>query len=156
MTKDAHDEQRPGRYDHQLACLLTHTPSAALGAIVVHASVRLVEASEFRRLAAFRRREFLLALGCGVGVLALGILYGVLLAVALSVAELLTRVARPHDAVEGMVPGLAGMHDIDDYPNARTIPGLLIYRYDGRLHQQSPHPLTERQTRVCEQGPHAE
>lgn len=52
---------------------------------------------------------------------------------ALSVAELLARVARPHDAVEGVVPGLAGMHDIDDYPSAHTIPGLLIYRYDSPL-----------------------
>ncbi|MFK0234765.1 SulP family inorganic anion transporter [Streptomyces vinaceus] len=116
-----------------LGPLLAHTPSAALGAIVVYAAVRLIEVGEFRRLAAFRRREFLLALGCGLGVLALGILYGVLLAVALSVAELLTRVARPHDAVEGIVPGLAGMHDVDDYPSARTVPGLLIYRYDSPL-----------------------
>ncbi|GHI85977.1 SulP family inorganic anion transporter [Streptomyces xanthophaeus] len=116
-----------------LGPLLAHTPSAVLGAIVVYAAVRLVEVSEFRRLAAFRRRELLLAVGCLVGVLALGILYGVLVAVALSVAELLARVARPHDAVEGMVPGLAGMHDVDDYPTARTVPGLLIYRYDSPL-----------------------
>ena len=54
-------------------------------------------------------------------------------AVALSVAELLRRVARPHDAVQGIVPGLAGMHDVDDYPQARTIPGLLVYRYDSPL-----------------------
>ncbi len=56
-----------------------------------------------------------------------------LVAVALSVIDLLARVARPHDAVLGIVPGLAGMHDIDDYPTARTIPGLLIYRYDSPL-----------------------
>ncbi|WP_405833449.1 SulP family inorganic anion transporter [Streptomyces sp. NBC_00105] len=116
-----------------LGPLLAHTPSAVLGAIVVYAAVRLIEVGEFRRLAAFRRRELLLALGCLVGVLALGILYGVLVAVALSVVELLARVARPHDAVEGMVPGLAGMHDVDDYPTARTIQGLLIYRYDSPL-----------------------
>ncbi|MFI1148086.1 SulP family inorganic anion transporter [Streptomyces sp. NPDC020817] len=116
-----------------LGPLLTRTPTAVLGAIVVYAAVRLVELSEFRRLAAFRRRELLLALGCTLGVLTLGILYGVLVAVALSVAELLARVARPHDAVEGVVPGLAGMHDIDDYPSAHTIPGLLIYRYDSPL-----------------------
>ena len=48
-------------------------------------------------------------------------------------AELLTRVARPHDAIEGVVPGVAGMHDVDDYPQARTIPGLLVYRYDSPL-----------------------
>ncbi|MFI5642922.1 SulP family inorganic anion transporter [Streptomyces goshikiensis] len=116
-----------------LGPLLAHTPSAVLGAIVVYAAVRLVEVGEFRRLASFRRRELLLALGCLLGVVTLGILYGVLVAVALSVVELLARVARPHDAVEGMVPGLAGMHDVDDYPTARTVPGLVIYRYDSPL-----------------------
>jgi sulfate permease, SulP family len=42
-------------------------------------------------------------------------------------------VARPHDAILGFVPGVAGMHDIDDYPQARTIPGLVVYRYDSPL-----------------------
>ncbi|MDX2547265.1 SulP family inorganic anion transporter [Streptomyces sp. WI04-05B] len=116
-----------------LSPLLTHTPSAVLGALVVYAAVRMIDLAGFRRLASFRRRELLLALGCLVGVLALDILYGVIVAVGLSVAELLTRVARPHDAVEGLVPGVAGMHDIDDYPQARTIPGLLVYRYDSPL-----------------------
>lgn len=116
-----------------LSPLLAHTPSTVLGALVVYAGVRMMDLAGFRRLAAFRRRELLLALGCLVGVLTLDILYGVLVAVGLSVAELLTRVARPHDAVEGLVPGLAGMHDVDDYPQARTVPGLLVYRYDSPL-----------------------
>jgi len=42
-------------------------------------------------------------------------------------------VARPHDAILGRVPGLAGMHDVDDYDKARTIPGLVVYRYDSPL-----------------------
>lgn len=113
--------------------LLTHFPTAALGAIVVYAAVRLIDVAEFRRLAAFRRSEFLLALGSVAGVLIFDILYGVLLAVALSVAEMLVRVARPHDAILGLVPGLAGMHDVDDYPEARTVPGLIVYRYDSPL-----------------------
>jgi high affinity sulfate transporter 1 len=116
-----------------LSPLLTRTPSAVLGALVVYAAARMIDFAGFRRLASFRRRELLLALGCLVGVLALDILYGVIVAVGLSVAELLTRVARPHDAVEGLVPGMAGMHDVDDYPQARTIPGLLVYRYDSPL-----------------------
>ncbi|WP_367326381.1 SulP family inorganic anion transporter [Streptomyces sp. HUAS ZL42] len=116
-----------------LSPLLTHTPRAVLGALVVYAAVRMIDLSGFRRLATFRRRELLLALGCLAGVLALDLLYGVLVAVGLSVAELLSRVARPHDAVEGLVPGVAGMHDVDDYPTARTIPGLLVYRYDSPL-----------------------
>ncbi|MEU6144539.1 sulfate permease [Streptomyces sp. NPDC047081] len=116
-----------------LSPLLTRTPSAVLGALVVYAAVRMIDLAGFRRLASFRRRELLLALGCLAGVLALDILYGVLVAVGMSVAELLSRVARPHDAVEGLVPGVAGMHDVDDYPQARTIPGLLVYRYDSPL-----------------------
>ncbi|MFJ8061952.1 SulP family inorganic anion transporter [Streptomyces sp. NPDC096142] len=116
-----------------LSPLLSRTPSAVLGALVVYAAVRMIDLTGFHRLAAFRRRELLLALGCLTGVLALDILYGVIVAVGLSVAELLTRVARPHDAVEGLVPGLAGMHDVDDYPQARTVPGLLVYRYDSPL-----------------------
>ncbi|MFJ5032476.1 SulP family inorganic anion transporter [Streptomyces sp. NPDC088560] len=116
-----------------LSPLLTRTPAAVLGALVVYAAARMIDLVGFRRLASFRRRELLLALGCLAGVLALDILYGVLVAVGLSVAELLTRVARPHDAIEGLVPGVAGMHDVDDYPQARTIPGLLVYRYDSPL-----------------------
>ncbi|MFF7051674.1 SulP family inorganic anion transporter [Streptomyces griseorubiginosus] len=116
-----------------LSPLLTRMPSAVLGALVVYAAVRMIDLAGFGRLAAFRRRELLLALGCLAGVLALDILYGVLVAVGLSVVELLSRVARPHDAIEGLVPGVAGMHDVDDYPTARTIPGLLVYRYDSPL-----------------------
>ncbi|MFI9833302.1 SulP family inorganic anion transporter [Streptomyces sp. NPDC051913] len=116
-----------------LSPLLTRTPSAVLGALVAYAAVRMMDLAGFARLASFRRRELLLALGCLVGVLTLDLLYGVLVAVGLSVAELLSRVARPHDAIEGLVPGVAGMHDVDDYPDARTVPGLLVYRYDSPL-----------------------
>jgi sulfate permease, SulP family len=35
--------------------------------------------------------------------------------------------------VLGIVPGLAGMHDVDDYPSAQVVPGLMIYRYDSPL-----------------------
>ena len=58
---------------------------------------------------------------------------GVLVAIGLSVFDLMRRVARPHDAVEGFVPDLAGMHDIDDYPTATVVPGLVVYRYDSPL-----------------------
>ena len=113
--------------------VLAHFPDAALGALVIFAAVRLIDVTLVRRLAAFRRREFLIALVACVGVLVFNILYGVLIAVGISVAELLVRVARPHDAILGQVPGLAGMHDVDDYPDAHTIPGLVVYRYDAPL-----------------------
>jgi high affinity sulfate transporter 1 len=113
--------------------LLGQFPTAALGAIIIYAAVRLIDLPEFRRLAAFRRTEFVLAIASCVGVLVFNILYGVLLAIGLSVAEMLARVARPHDAIQGIVPGLAGMHDVDDYPEASLIPGLIVYRYDSPL-----------------------
>jgi high affinity sulfate transporter 1 len=113
--------------------LLRHFPTAALAAIVVFAAVRLVDLREFRRLGRFRRSELGLALATSAAVLVVGILYGVLIAVGLSVLDVFRRVARPHDAVLGSVPGLAGLHDVDDYPQATTVPGLVVYRYDAPL-----------------------
>lgn len=113
--------------------VLAAFPTAALGAVVVYAAVRLVDVAELRRFATFRRSELLLALGTTAAVLVVGVLLGVLVAIGLSILDLLRRVARPHDAVEGFVPGLAGMHDIDDYASAEVVPGLLVYRYDSPL-----------------------
>jgi sulfate permease, SulP family len=113
--------------------LLAWFPKAALAAIVIYAATRLIDLQAFRRLVAFRRGELVIAISALAGVLAVGILNGVLIAIAVSVAELLLRVARPHDAILGLVPGLAGMHDVDDYPQAHTIPGLVVYRYDAPL-----------------------
>jgi len=113
--------------------VLAHFPAAALGAIVIYAAIRLIDVTAFRRLLAFRRAELGIALATCAGVLVFNILYGVLVAIGLSVADLLVRVARPHDAVLGRVRGLAGMHDVDDYPGAQTIPGLVVYRYDAPL-----------------------
>ena len=113
--------------------VLARFPTAALGAIVIYAALRLIDVTAFRRLLRFRRTELLIAVSACVGVLAFNILYGVLVAIGLSVTDLLVRVARPHDAIQGLVPGLAGMHDVDDYPEARTVPGLVVYRYDAPL-----------------------
>lgn len=113
--------------------LLAIFPSAALGALVVWAAIRLIDVAAFRRLARFRGSELLLAVATVAGVLLFDILYGVLFAVGASLADLLRRVARPHDGVLGEVPGVAGMHDVDDYPNAVQVPGLVVYRYDSPL-----------------------
>lgn len=113
--------------------LLEMVPAAALGAVVVYAATKIVSLGEFRRFARFRMSELVIALVTLVAVLAVGVLWGVLVAIGLSVLDLLRRVARPHDAVEGFVPGLAGMHDVDDYPQAEVVPGLMVYRYDSPL-----------------------
>ncbi|PZF86130.1 SulP family inorganic anion transporter [Jiangella anatolica] len=113
--------------------VLAAFPLAALAAVVVYAATRLVDVAELVRFARFRRSELLLALATTAGVLVLDVLLGIVVAIALSVLDLLRRVARPHDAIQGIVPSLAGMHDVDDYPSAEVIPGLLVYRYDSPL-----------------------
>ncbi|QXV56461.1 SulP family inorganic anion transporter [Amycolatopsis sp. TNS106] len=113
--------------------LLAGFPKAALAAIVVYAALKLIDPREFRRIARFRRSEFVLAVSTLLAVVALGVLYGVLAAVGLSILDLLRRLARPHGAVLGFVPGVPGMHDVGDYPHATTEPGLVIYRYDAPL-----------------------
>jgi sulfate permease, SulP family len=113
--------------------VLAAFPLAALAAVVVFAALLLIDLAELRRIARFRRSEIVLAVATTAAVLAVGVLYGIAVAIALSVLDLLRRIARPHDAVLGFVPGLAGMHDIDDYEGGRELPGLLIYRYDSPL-----------------------
>jgi SulP family sulfate permease len=106
---------------------------AGLAAVVVYAATRLVDVRELVRFGRFRTSVLVLALATTVSVLILDVLLGIVAAIALSVLDLLRRVARPHDAVLGIVPGMAGMHDVDDYPSARVVPGLMIYRYDSPL-----------------------
>jgi len=113
--------------------LLATFPKAALGALVIFAAVRLIDIGELRRIGHFRRSELLLAVMTTIAVLGVGILLGVLVAVALSVIDLLRRLAHPHDGILGYVPGIAGMHDVDDYPSGRQVPGLVVYRYDAPL-----------------------
>ncbi len=113
--------------------LLAAFPSAALGAVVVYAAVRLVDVGELRRIARFRWTELFLALATTVAVLVLGVLGGVLVALSLSLLDLLYRVSRPHDGILGFVPGVAGMHDIADYAGASLVTGLVVYRYDSPL-----------------------
>lgn len=113
--------------------LLEDFPNAALGALVIFAAIKLIEVPEFRSLARFRRTELGIALATTAGVLLTDILIGVVIAIGLSVVDLLARIARPHDAVLGRVPQRAGWHDVEDWEGATTIDGLVIYRYDAPL-----------------------
>jgi MFS superfamily sulfate permease-like transporter len=113
--------------------VLASFPLPALGALVIYAALRLIDTDEYVKLARFRRTEMWLAIITGVGVLLIGVLPGIAVAVTLSVLDMLRRIARPGDAVLGYVPGLMGMHDTADYPGSSTLPGLVAYRYDAPL-----------------------
>ncbi|MFF0341462.1 SulP family inorganic anion transporter [Kribbella sp. NPDC004875] len=133
--------------------LLATFPIPALGALVVYAALRLIDLAEFRRIASFRRSELVLAAATTIGVVALDVLNGVLVAVGLSVLDVLRRVARPHDGILGYVPGIAGMHDIDDYPDARPVPGLVVYRYDSPLFFANAENFHRRALKAVDDAP---
>ena len=116
-----------------LGFLLESFPLAALSGLIIFAALQLIDIRGFRRLWAFRRREFALAFVTAIGVLVFGLLYGIVIAVAVSVVDLLSRVARPHAAVLGTVDGVPGWHSVTDYPEAVQEPGLVVFRYDSPL-----------------------
>ena len=109
-----------------LACL----PTTALAAIIVVATVGFFDIAAIRNLWSASTRELLFSLATTAGVLIYGVLPGVFLAVVLSLLWLLSVSSRPHDAILGQPPGVEGFHDLKDYPEATTTPGLLIYRFD--------------------------
>ncbi len=113
--------------------MLESFPQPALGGLVIYAGVRLVDIGEIRHIVAFRHSEAVIMTAAFAGVVVFDLLIGIAVAVALSVADLFRRIARAHDAILGRVPGIAGLHDIDDYPEATTVPGLVVYRYDAPL-----------------------
>ncbi|CAN7574189.1 SulP family inorganic anion transporter [Terrabacter sp. LjRoot27] len=127
-------------------------PTAALGAVVVYAAIRLVDIAEMRRIGAFRRSELVLALATTVAVLLFGVLPGIGVAIALSVLDLLRRIVHPHDGVLGYVPDVAGMHDIDDHPNAVQVPGLVVYRYDSPLFFANSDDFASRALQVVDEA----
>jgi high affinity sulfate transporter 1 len=112
---------------------LGYVPIAALAAVIMVSAVGLFDFAELRSLYEISSRELLLSVGTTLGVLILGVLPGVLLAVALSLFWLLTVASRPHDGVLGRVKGIKGFHNIADFPEATTIPGLILYRFEANL-----------------------
>ncbi len=113
--------------------VIAEVPTAALAGVIVYAALTLVRPAEWASLLRFRLSEFAIAAACAVSVVLFGILTGVIIAIALSIAEFMARLARPHDGVLGFVPNYAGMHDIDDYESTVTIPGMVAFRYDAPL-----------------------
>lgn len=113
--------------------LLTNLPQAALGAIVIAACVSLVEVRGVWRLYKLRREEFVLSMVCFLGVVLLGVIQGIFIAVGLALIAFIWRAWQPYDAVLGHVDGLKSYHDISRYPEAKCIEGLVLFRWDAPL-----------------------
>ena len=116
-----------------LSGVLSHLPNSCLAGIILYAAWTLIDRPGWKALRRMRVGEVLVALACALGVVVFGILPGIGIAIGLSIIELLLRLSRPHEGILGFVPGMAGMHDVDDYPDAEQLPGLVVYRYDSPL-----------------------
>jgi MFS superfamily sulfate permease-like transporter len=113
--------------------LLQHLPTAALAAVVIAAAIGLFEVTDLKRIYRIQQWEFWLSMACFVGVAVLGVIPGIGLAIAIAIAEFLWDGWRPHFAVLGRAHGVKGYHDITRYPDARRIPGLVLFRWDAPL-----------------------
>ena len=113
--------------------LLQHLPSSALAAVVIASAIGLIEIADLGRIFRIQRWEFWLSIVCTVGVAVFGAIPGIGLAIVIAVIEFLWDGWRPYSAVLGRAEGLEGYHDIKRYPDARLIPGLVLFRWDAPL-----------------------
>ena len=113
--------------------LMQHLPNSALAAVVIAAALGLFEFTDLKRIFHMQQWEFWLSFTCFVGVAVFGAIPGICIAVAIAVIEFLWDGWRPHHAVLGRVDGTRGYHDVQRYPQARRIPGLVLFRWDAPL-----------------------
>ena len=113
--------------------LLEDLPSTALAAVVIASAIGLFEIDDLRRIYRIQQWEFWLSMVCFAGVAVLGAIPGIGLAIVIAVIEFLWDGWRPHSAVLGRAEGVKGYHDIERYPKARRIPGLVLFRWDAPL-----------------------
>ncbi|WP_070332009.1 SulP family inorganic anion transporter [Pseudomonas aeruginosa] len=108
-------------------------PMPALGAVLLLAGWRLIDVQALKGFWKLSRFEFSLCLLTTVGVLSVGVLPGIFVAVSIAVLRLLYYTYRPSDAVLGWMHGIDGQVELAKYPQATTLPGLVIYRFDAPL-----------------------
>jgi MFS superfamily sulfate permease-like transporter len=112
---------------------ISYLPKAVLGAVIVSAALGLVDSEAWRGVWTVNRVEAAIAGVTLVGVVAVGVLEALILAVALTILDAVLRSARPHDAVLGWVERLGRYTDVSFHPSARITPGVVVYRLDDRL-----------------------
>jgi high affinity sulfate transporter 1 len=112
---------------------LSTLPIATLAAVVMAAVLSLADVGAMKRLVRSRPGELALSVVALVGVVALGVLWGVGIAVGMSLLAFVQRAWRPDSATLVRVPGRKGYHDRRRHPDGTTMPGLLIYRFGAPL-----------------------
>lgn len=110
-----------------------YLPDAALGAVVIVAATSLIDVSGLVRMWHMSRVEFGLAAAAFLGVALVGVLQGILVAIALSFFAVVARAWQPYRTELVRTSDRPGFHDIDRHPDGERIPGLLLVRFDAPL-----------------------
>jgi high affinity sulfate transporter 1 len=113
--------------------ILSALPDPTLAALVIAASLTLVDTHRMLRLRHQRRADFLVALAAFLGVALLGVLPGILIAVLISIGDVFRRIWMPSRSMLGRSEGLPGLHDVATHPGARVLPTCPVYRFDAPL-----------------------
>lgn len=113
--------------------LLRNLPNSSLAAVVITAAIGLFEFNDLKRIFRIQRWEFWLSIVCFLGVAVFGAIPGIGIAIVIAIIEFLWDGWRPHYAVLGRAEGIRGYHDIKRYPDARLVPGLVLFRWDAPL-----------------------
>jgi high affinity sulfate transporter 1 len=113
--------------------LLKNLPQPTLAAVVIVASLSLADVPGTVRLFHQRREDFFVLIAAFLGVVLLGVLAGIAVAVALSIVSVFRHAWWPYQAVLGRVKGLPGYHDLAGHPDAVVLPGLVLFRFDAPL-----------------------
>jgi len=116
-----------------LTAPLALLPITVLAAVLVNAAIGLFDLPGLLKLRRISRPEFILTIVTLLGVITVGVLPGVVVAVVLALLQLLKKASQPHDAILGRVAGTGSFQDIASHPTAETFPGLVIYRFDSSL-----------------------
>jgi high affinity sulfate transporter 1 len=133
--------------------ILRNLPQPTLAAVVIAASISLADIPGTLRLYRQRRTEFALSIAAFIGVVALGVLTGIVLAVALSIGNVFRRAWWPYQTILGRVPGVPGFHDIRSYPNAERLPGCVLFRFDAQLIFANARTFREQIRRLARSEP---
>jgi high affinity sulfate transporter 1 len=113
--------------------LLRNLPQSALAAVVIAAAISLLNFGALVRYARVRRSAVVLSIVASLGVIFVGVLEGIVIAIGLAVLLFFRRSWWPHGAVLGRADGLDGWHSVDDYGDAEEVPGVVIYRWEAPL-----------------------
>ena len=116
-----------------LSSLLADLPQTALAAVVIVAAFSLTDLKALADAWRVRRSAVVISLVASGGVIFLGVLQGIVVAVVLAILLFFQRNWWPHGAVLGTAAGMPGWHDIKAYPHSEELPGIVIYRWEAPL-----------------------